>query len=97
MRIRTILAIALLVPAAALASTSAETRITHGFVHLGMKHKKAACYGGTIGGNLDRQEAAKAASIVESARSGKQVRERVMKAGTEMINAFTAAEQQCGK
>ena len=97
MRILTVAAIALLLPAAALASTQAETRITHGFMHLGMAHKKAVCYSGTIGGNLDQQQATQAASIVESASSGKQVRENVLKSGKDMVDAFTAAERHCGK
>lgn len=97
MRILTVLAISLLVPAAALANTPTETRIAHGFMHLGMAHKKAVCYGGTIGGNLDQQQATKAASIVESASSGKQVCQGVLKSGPEMIDAFTAAERHCGK
>lgn len=97
MRILTVAAIALLVPAAALASTQAETRIADGFMHLGMARQKAVCYGGTIGGNLYQQQATKAASIVEFAGSGKQVRESVLKAGKPMINAFTLAERHCGK
>jgi hypothetical protein len=97
MRIHTTVAIALLVPAAALANTQAETRIANGFMHLGMNHKKAVCYGGTISGKLDQQQATKAASIVESADNGKQVRQGVLKSGNEMIDAFTAAEHHCGR
>ncbi len=96
MRILTVAAVALLLPAAAFASTQAETRIADGFMHLGMAHTKAVCYGGTIGGGLDQQQANKAASIVESASSGKQVREAVLKSGKPMVNAFTLAEQRCG-
>jgi hypothetical protein len=97
MRIIAAAAIALLVPAAALASTQTETRIAHGFMHLGMAHKKAICYGGAIGGNLDQQQATQAAAMVESARNGKQLRQKVLKSGNEMIDAFTAAERQCGR
>jgi hypothetical protein len=96
-RILTVVAIVLLAPTAGLAGTPTKTRIADGFVHLGMARKKAVCYGGTISGNLDRQQAAKAASIVESAGSSKQVRASVLKAGKPMINAFTAAERHCGR
>lgn len=96
MRILTLVAAALLVPTAALATTQAETRIADGFMHLGMARQRAVCYGGTIGGQLDQQQASKAASIVESASSSKQVRERVLKAGKPMIDAFTLAHQHCG-
>jgi hypothetical protein len=96
MRILTVAAVALLLPAAAFASTQAETRIANGFVHLGMAHTKAVCYGGTIGGKLDQQQADRAASIVEAANTGKQVRQSVLKSGKPMIDAFTLAEQRCG-
>lgn len=96
MRILTLAAIAVLMPAAAFASTQAETRIADGFMHLGMARPRAVCYGGTIGGQLDQQQASKAASIVESAGSSKQVRESVLKAGKPMINAFTLAHRHCG-
>lgn len=96
MRILTVAAIALLVPAAALASTQDETRIAHAFMHLGMARQRAVCYGGTIGGQLDQQQARQAASIIESARSSKQLRESVLKAGGPMIDAFTMAHQHCG-
>ena len=97
MRILTVVAIVLLVPTAALAGTPPKARIADGFMHLGMARTKAVCYGGTISGKLDRQQAAKAASIVESASSSKQVRESVLKAGKPMINAFTVAERHCGR
>ncbi len=96
MRIPTLAAIVLLVPAAALASTKAETRIADGFMHIGMARQRAVCYGGTISGQLDQQQASKAASIVKSASSSKQVRESVLKAGKPMIDAFTLAHQHCG-
>jgi hypothetical protein len=96
MRILTVAAIALLLPAAAVANTRAETRITHGFLHLGMAHSRAVCYGETIGGNLDQHQAARAASMVESAGSSQQLREAVVKSGKPMINAFTAAHERCG-
>lgn len=90
------MAIVLLVPAAALAGTPTQTRIADGFMHLGMAQQKAVCYGGTISGKLDQQQATKAASIVESASNSKQVREGVLKGGKDMINAFTAAKRHCG-
>lgn len=96
MRILTLAAIAVLMPAAAFASTQAQTRITDGFMHLGMARTRAVCYGGTIGGRLDQQQASKAAAIVASASSSKQVRESVLKAGKPMIDAFTLAHQHCG-
>jgi hypothetical protein len=96
-RILTVVAIVLLVPTAALAGTPTKTRIADGFMHLGMARRKAVCYGDTISGKLDRRQAAKAASIVESASNRTQVREGVLKGGKETVNAFTAAERHCGR
>jgi hypothetical protein len=96
MRIAALLAGALLLPAAALAQTQAETRISQAFIHLGMAQNKAACYGQTIGYNLDQGSKSQAASIVETARDSRDVRQGVMQAGPQMINAFSAAHNRCG-
>lgn len=96
MRRVAVIAVALFMPAAAFAGTHSQTRIAHGFVHLGMTSKRAACYGRVITQNLDAREARKAASIVTSAGSSREVRRRVIQAGGRMVNAFTAAKKSCG-
>jgi hypothetical protein len=96
MRILPVAAIALMIPAAAFASTQAETRIADGFMHLGTARTRAVCYGATIGGRLDQQQANGAASIVESASSSRQVRVAVMNSSKPIIDAFMLAHQRCG-
>lgn len=95
MRIIAIATTALLLSTAAFAATHGEKRIARGFIHLGMKTRKAACYGTVIGGQLHGQELAKAAQIVESAKKPDDIRQAVQSSGLSMIDAFSAAHNRC--
>ncbi len=95
MRIIVIVATALLLPTAALAATHAEKRIAQGFIHLGMKTRKAACYGAVIGSRLHGQDLAKAVQIVDSAKKSDDIRKGVQTSGLSMIDAFSSAHNRC--
>ena len=95
MRIIAIVATALMLSTPAFAATHAEKRIAQGFIHLGMKTRRAACYGAVIGGQLRGQDVAKAAKIVESAKTSDDVRKAVQSSGLSMIDAFSAAHNRC--
>ena len=95
MRIIVIAASALLLSTAAFAATHAEKGIARGFIHLGMKKRKAACYGAVIGKKLHGRDLARAAKIVESAKNSHDVRSGVQNAGMSTMDAFSAAHNQC--
>ena len=95
MRIIVIATTALLLSTAAFAATHAEKRIARGFIHLGMKTRRAACYGAVIGGQLHGQDLARAAKIVESAKNSGDIRKAVQSSGLSMIDAFSAAHNRC--
>ncbi len=101
MRVAAVLIAALLapifVPAAAHAETPGEKRVWDGFMKLGMDRDKAWCYSQIIGQMLGPQDTGQAAAIVESAPNGDAVQEGVMKAGGNMMNAFSAAHNTCGQ
>ncbi len=95
MRIIVIATTALLLSTAAFAATQPEKSIAQGFIHLGMKTRTAACYGTVIGEKLNGQNLARAAQIVQSAKNSDDVRNGVQSAGMPMVDAFTAAHNQC--
>ncbi len=99
MRLIVIAATALLLSTTAFAATHAEKRaekrIARGFIHLGMKTRRAACYGAVIGGQLHGQDLARAANIVESAKNSGDIRKAVKTSGLSMIDAFSAAHNRC--
>jgi hypothetical protein len=94
------LAAALLLPASAQATETAtadpQGRIAKAFVGLGMQDTMAACYGGKVTESLSREEAMRAASIVEQAGDGEEVREGVSHSTGNIISAFTYAKSKCG-
>ena len=96
MRMVVIALAAVVLPAAFATAQEAETRISDAFVELGMAEAKASCYGTTIDGKLDRKGTEKAVSILQSAENSREVREGVMNAGFKMVDAFSAAHEQCG-
>ena len=95
MRIIVIATTAVLLSTAAFAATHAEKRIARGFIHLGMKTRKAACYGAVIGARLHGQDLARAAKIVDSAKNSGDIRKAVQSSGLSMIDAFSAAHNRC--
>ena len=97
MRIIVIATTALLLSTAALAATHAEKRIARGFIHLGMKTRRAACYGAVIGHKLHGRDLAQAVRIVQSAKTSHDVRNGVEQSGMSVISAFTAAHSRCDK
>lgn len=94
------LAAALLLPLPALAeetaSADAQSRIAKAFVGLGMGETMAVCYGGAVTSELDQKEGLRAASIVEQASDGEEVREGVSNSTGNIISAFTYAKSKCG-
>lgn len=95
MRFIVIVTAALLLSTTAFAATHAEKRIARGFIHLGMKTRRAACYGAVIGGQLHGQDLARAAKIVESAKNSGDIRKAVQSSGLSMIDAFSVAHNRC--
>lgn len=85
-----------LVPALALGS-GAGTRVAEAFAKLGMEQEKSACYGAVIGEKLDEETGAEAASIVESAETSEDVRQGVRQSNSEIVKAFLAASNRCGR
>lgn len=90
----------LLLPHFALVSSAqasdAEARIAKAFQRLGMDREESECYGSMIDKQLDSERSEQAASIVESAKNGSEVRTKVRQAGSGIMQAFALAHTRCG-
>ena len=75
----------------------AETRIAEAFAELGMAEEKSVCYGSVIGEKLDEEAGDEAASIVEAAETSSDVRQGVKQSNSEIVKAFLAASNRCGR
>ena len=78
------------------ASADAQGRIATAFVGLGMSETMALCYGSKVSEELSPEEALRAASIVETANDGEEVREGVSTSTGNIIMAFSSARSVCG-
>ena len=86
----------LLMPVAA-PGAEVETRIAEAFAELGMEQEKSACYGSVISGKLDSETGDQAASIIEAAETSEDVRQGVKQSNSEIVKAFLAASNRCGR
>lgn len=81
---------------AEMAADEAETRIAEGFAALGMGAERSACFGRVVAANTDGPDRAEAVRAVEEAEASDEVREGVKEGGIDVVQAFLAAETECG-
>ena len=86
----------LLMPGMAMGS-GVEARIAEAFAALGMEAEKSACYGSVIAERLDDETGDEAASIVEAAETSEDVRQGVKQSNSQIVKAFLAASNRCGR
>ncbi len=70
-------------------------RIHDGFLELGASEKKSACFADVLATRLDDGAGDKAATVIETAQSKKEMRSGVMAADREIRRAFIAANMRC--